>query len=154
MGRPRDFTATKQRCSMCKKWLPYSDFWKSCSRLSGLNSRCIACDVSRLPYHRENHKKRHLKDPRPEMISGARHRAKRDGIPFSLTVSDVYIPLFCPVLGTPIKWSAGRGNSNSPTLDRIIPALGYVIGNVVVVSHRANRLKNDATLEELKKLTR
>lgn len=41
----------------------------------------------------------------------------------------------------------------SPTLDKIIPALGYVPGNVWVISHRANTIKSDASLEELKTLT-
>jgi len=30
--------------------------------------------------------------------------------------------------------------------------MGYVKGNVWVISHRANRIKNDATLLELEKL--
>ena len=30
-----------------------------------------------------------------------------------------------------------------------ISALGYVLGNVVVISQRANQLKSDGTLEEL-----
>ena len=36
-----------------------------------------------------------------------------------------------------------------PSLDRIDGAKGYVKGNVRVISHRANMLKNDATIEEL-----
>jgi hypothetical protein len=38
---------------------------------------------------------------------------------------------------------------NQPSLDRVIPALGYVPGNVRVISFRANRLKQDATAEEV-----
>ena len=38
---------------------------------------------------------------------------------------------------------------NSPTIDRIVPELGYVKGNVVVVSAKANRIKNDATITEI-----
>lgn len=37
----------------------------------------------------------------------------------------------------------------SPTLDRIVPDKGYVRENVWVISGRANRIKNDATIEEL-----
>ena len=40
----------------------------------------------------------------------------------------------------------------SPSLDQIVPGLGYVKGNVQVISHRANTLKSDGTLEEFKKL--
>ena len=36
-----------------------------------------------------------------------------------------------------------------PSLDRIIPELGYVKGNVVFISMRANSIKQDATEQEL-----
>ena len=43
-----------------------------------------------------------------------------------------------------------RGASdNSPTLDKIIPEMDYVRGNIAVMSSRANRIKNDASLAEL-----
>lgn len=49
--------------------------------------------------------------------------------------------------------SYGRKNSpNSPSLDRIVPERGYVRGNVVIVSFRANRAKSDLTIAELKQL--
>lgn len=40
----------------------------------------------------------------------------------------------------------------SPTLDRIVPSRGYVVGNVAVISMRANRLKSDASVAELQAL--
>lgn len=40
----------------------------------------------------------------------------------------------------------------SPSLDRIDNRLGYVKGNVIVVSHRANAIKRDATLDELRRI--
>jgi hypothetical protein len=53
----------------------------------------------------------------------------------------------CPVLLIPLVW--GFGNDSSPSLDRTIPNLGYVRGNVAFISGRANRIKSDATTEEL-----
>lgn len=75
-----------------------------------------------------------------------------DHIPFNLEESDVIIPDTCPVLGIPIKIHTGRGGyfPDSPTIDRIIPELGYIKGNIKVISFRANLLKTNATLEELK----
>ena len=38
---------------------------------------------------------------------------------------------------------------HSPTLDRIIPKLGYIKGNVQVVSALANRIMSDATVNQV-----
>lgn len=46
--------------------------------------------------------------------------------------------------------STNKRHDGSPTIDRIINDLGYVKGNVIVISWRANRIKSDATLAELK----
>ena len=42
------------------------------------------------------------------------------------------------------------GRFNSPALDRIDNTKGYIRGNVWVISHRANQMKVDANIEELK----
>ncbi|UOF81207.1 restriction endonuclease pacI-beta-alpha-metal hnh motif 1.97A [Caudoviricetes sp.] len=47
-----------------------------------------------------------------------------------------------------------RPNDNSPSVDRLVPHLGYVPGNVRVISWRANILRRDATTRELKKLVK
>lgn len=81
-------------------------------------------------------------------LYGARCRAREKGIPFALTMGDLPpIPEVCPVLGIPIlEQGTGPG---TPSLDRIVPALGYVPGNVRFISWRANTLKSDATAAEL-----
>lgn len=65
------------------------------------------------------------------------------------------MPATCPVLGTPL--AVGRGDRNSPgpspcspSIDRIEPHLGYVKGNVRTISFRANEIKKNATLAELR----
>lgn len=84
------------------------------------------------------------------MLANAKARAKANEIPFSITIADVVIPDVCPVLGIPIRTKGGR--ENAPSLDKVIPSLGYTTGNVRVISMRANRLKSDATPEELRAL--
>jgi len=88
-------------------------------------------------------------------IGSAKRRAKRDGVPFSIT-GDYLLSIAtdeCPVFHTPFEWGLsglGQGNAkpNGPTLDRIEPHLGYVEGNVAFISYRANRLKDDGTMQE------
>ena len=82
-----------------------------------------------------------------------RRRALALGLPFSLRPSDIVVPRVCPVLGFPLIRGDGRGRPDQlATIDRIIPARGYVHGNVRIISMRANRLKNNSSLRELEAL--
>ena len=94
-------------------------------------------------------KERRDKHPSYNMLSNAKKRAKDLSLPFNLDLEDIVIPSTCPLLGIPIEKGIGTYADNSPTLDRIFPHLGYTKGNVWVVSMRANRIKQDASLEEL-----
>lgn len=86
-----------------------------------------------------------------ELWCWLKRRAKKKEVRFNIGVEDIPdIPDFCPVLNIPIKANDAAGPlDSSPSIDRIIPELGYVKGNIRVVSNRANRLKADATLEEM-----
>jgi hypothetical protein len=86
------------------------------------------------------------------MCRKAAVRAKHNGLDFNIHPDMFTIPIICPVLGIPITIQHGRPTDNSPTLDRIDNTKGYVVGNVWIISQRANRIKNDATLTELKLL--
>jgi hypothetical protein len=96
-------------------------------------------------------KLQHLK----RYLNNARSRAARDNVPFSLTLQDLIDIATdeCPIFHTPFVWGAsglgkGKTRSNSPTLDRILPELGYVKGNVAFLSYRANRIKDNGTMQE------
>lgn len=41
---------------------------------------------------------------------------------------------------------------NSPSIDKVDPELGYIKGNIRVISFKANRMKQDNTKEQLEKL--
>lgn len=79
-------------------------------------------------------------------------RAKGSGLPFNIEYSDIQIPDVCPILGIVLRRNKVNPGPSSPTLDKIIPNLGYVKGNVQVISRRANELKSNATLEEIQAL--
>ena len=87
------------------------------------------------------------------MLRCARHRAKVNKIPFNIEIQDIIIPEVCPLLEIPLILDLPRIGPNSPSLDRLVPSLGYVKGNVTVISHRANTLKNNASIDELMLLT-
>lgn len=99
---------------------------------------------------RSYQKQRRILDIRVSMLNEAKKRAKKKELPFDLTKEDIVIPEFCPVLGIPLVVGVGKQSPNSPSLDRKINELGYVVGNVEVISLKANTLKSDATIEELK----
>lgn len=86
-------------------------------------------------------------------LGQAKRRALAAGIPFTISMRDIPLPTYCPVLGIPINYKGTnkRGFINdSPSIDRIDPSQGYIPGNVMIISWRANRIKSDATLTELR----
>ena len=100
-----------------------------------------------------NQKNRRYRSPENALLTSARCRAKKKNLEFNLSVQDIIIPDKCPVLGISFCTNNDKKrNSSSPSLDRIDNTKGYIKGNVIVISWRANRLKNDATVEELYKI--
>lgn len=83
------------------------------------------------------------------LYSQIRFRAKRRGLEFTITRDDIVVPTHCPILGIPLIFTEGHHTDNSPSLDRIDNLKGYIPGNVHVISWRANRIKCDATPQEL-----
>jgi hypothetical protein len=92
------------------------------------------------------------KNPATYLLSVCKARAKKLGVPFNLTKEDIVIPEFCPVFGTRLEHGTKPFHDNSPSLDRFKPELGYVKGNIYIISFRANRIKGNATLEEIEKV--
>lgn len=92
-----------------------------------------------------------INNPKQMMLNAARERAKAGGYSCTITTADIVIPDRCPLLDIKLQHSRGSGTvqHGSPSLDKIKPELGYVPGNVWVISHRANQIKNDASLAEL-----
>lgn len=86
-----------------------------------------------------------------KMWRRAKARAKERGMAFDIDKSDLVIPSYCPILGIKLECHSGSsgGKYNSPSLDKIIPSLGYVKGNIQVISDRANKMKADASISEL-----
>jgi hypothetical protein len=93
-----------------------------------------------------------------EIWSSAKVRAKKNNLNFNIELEDIQIPEICPILNIPLfsnitkEGNVPQPSINSPTLDKIIPELGYVKGNIRIISNKANRLKSNMTIKELKNL--
>lgn len=148
---------SKKKCSKCgvRKTL---DNFRRRSDNGKLRNECRQCERERKqlpailpPTERDPDNPRDLKEiAMKRMLSGAKTRAKEKGLMFNLHYEDINIPNLCPVLKIPlIPSNDGLLNDNSPSLDRLIPYLGYVKGNVKVISMKANRIKTNATSHEI-----
>lgn len=162
-----------KRCSKCNEIKPESEFTKNKNRPDGLTVWCKSCNKKardsyyllnknkikkRVKKFKEENKEHLLNQSKiyraryrvKRMLYAARYRAKSLGLPFDIDIEDVTIPEYCPVLKIKLNTDCNAQTRNSPSLDRIIPKLGYVKGNVKVMSWQANTMKNDASVEELK----
>jgi hypothetical protein len=84
-----------------------------------------------------------------QMLIQARKRAKKKGWVCTLAHQDIVIPKYCPVLGIELRHGIKIRCANSPSLDRIDSSKGYTPDNIAVISEKANRIKNDATLSDI-----
>ena len=81
----------------------------------------------------------------------AQNRAINKGCDIDITLDDITIPILCPLLKIPIMLHSTRErHHNAPSIDRIYSTKGYTKDNIWIISHRANQLKSDATLSEMK----
>lgn len=179
-GKKRTFKAKEgqtKKCTKCGKELPLEDFNKGNS-LFGRRSICRDCEhliqntPERIARRRELElarranpeyvKKRNAKDRerihsselsyRKSMLRSAKARALKFNLEFNIDLDDIVLPKVCPLLNIPLSINSSN-KDYSYSLDKIDPKKGYVKGNVWVISFRANKIKNDASLSELELLT-
>lgn len=118
--------------------------------------RKLGTDIARRIKDKENYYANRAKETASGysryFLANIKRRCKLKGLPFDLTLDDLVIPEFCPVLGIKLVKRQGKFADDSPSVDRIVPSLGYVKGNVAIMSYRANRIKCHATIDELRKI--
>ena len=171
-----------KKCTKCKKIKDLPDFRVCNEALDGLQYRCRECQSAYDKIRYDNNNKEYFADkfrkwsrknaeyvneksfqwrknnPAKCLWSSAKQRAKVKNKPFTISFNDVVLPEFCPVLGMKLDYSKttrerkGGPRRNSASLDCIIPKLGYVPGNVAVISLRANSIKTDANSQEILKV--
>lgn len=136
-------------CTKCGKNKPLSDYASDKHKNGGLTSQCNTCRAAYAKHTR-------AKSPFAKVIAAKKHICKKKGLPFDLDenyLKSIYRPT-CPILGIEMiqmNQDNPRADENA-TLDRLIPSLGYVKGNVTFMSFRANRMKGDSTYDEVERL--
>jgi hypothetical protein len=111
------------------------------------NSRKYRAD--HLEEVRAKEKRYYTEHPEILLFKCASKRARERGLPCTITAEDIRgcIPRdgLCPITRQPFVRGEGKVGPQSMTLDRIIPELGYVHGNIAVISHLANTIKQSVT---------
>jgi hypothetical protein len=90
-----------------------------------------------------------------QLYNRLKSSSKKRNIPFNLKVTELNsltFPISCPILGIPLTVNREQSD-NSYSIDRIDSNKGYEIDNIIVISWKANRLKNNASSEELQKIS-
>jgi hypothetical protein len=123
-----------------EKRAKYLSYFKRVYEVSKEEKRLYKIDWASIP---EN--KVHL------ILNGIKYRCKKDNIPFDITIEDLMpFPTHCKYLGWELTTIHGEGRvDTNMSIDKINPELGYVKGNVQIISDMANRMKNSATKEQL-----
>ena len=145
------------RCNVTKPLSQFSYSWqtkdKHCYKCKDCAKERSADWKKRFPdryaQYKANERKKRTIDPIPTMLISAKSRAKKKGWIFNLKREDIKMPILCPIFGITLKTGLGKLVPESPSLDRINSSLGYVSGNVRIISHRANTIKSNATAQEL-----
>lgn len=105
-----------------------------------------------LKQQREYYYKKKSEDPIHILFIRLRSRAKEKGLRFNIEESDLKIPKRCPILNIPLYFTQGRQTANSPSVDRVNTKKGYVKDNVRIISNKANALKSDMSIEDIRRL--
>lgn len=140
-------------CAKCDVPLVPGENWAP-SRITRNHKICASCSYKNNLFNREA---RFTLDPVKErcifMRRNARASAGKRKLAFNISVQHLMdiAPQICPVFGEPLEYGNDKGNPHVASLDRIVPELGYVKGNVQIISFLANRMKSDASQEQLEK---
>ena len=145
---------SRNDCSRAGEVQPMENFYKYKRGFDGLSAACKTCVNKQRDEWR---RKKGLQTPKRERTyefepntwiaykyPRIRYRALKKGIPFDMEPSDLAdMPELCPVLGCKLDYDRRGDRRLWASVDRIIPALGYVKGNIRIISMAANLAKLD-----------
>jgi hypothetical protein len=134
-------------CSKCKEELPLSSFTKHSKNKDGLQGSCRECN-------KRSSKEWNANNKDSLILKRLKERSLQKGLDFDLTVTDINVPLKCPVFGFNLQRNHKVPLFNSPSVDRIDPTKGYTKDNVQIISQLANAMKQNATPKQLLQFAR
>ena len=139
-----NITLRMATCSICGKNTPISKHGPDwvCSKSKQLYK--ARHRIENRKYDKEFSKRY----PEKALYRHAKTRAKKYNIIFTITLKNIHIPSFCPILGIALYRSAGSNKDHLPSIDRIIPEKGYTAENIQIISWLANRLKANRGAED------
>jgi hypothetical protein len=174
LSKRHKVTIKEKECFICKKIKFSEEFPKNASLPGGLHSYCKLCTNTKNkegeyykksgairkeklhsdPIYRKKVNKQkqesRLRNIESVLLIECKRRSIKKNIDFNITIDDIVIPEYCPILLQPIVQGNKDNYKFSPSIDRIDNTKGYIKGNIQIISMHANRIKNSATIEELK----
>tara|TARA_B100001123_G_scaffold422595_1_gene531716 strand:- start:525 stop:1250 length:726 start_codon:yes stop_codon:yes gene_type:complete len=129
-------------------------------------SKCIKCkklELHKTISYRSVCMKCAKKNPKTNTLENnlfiaAKNRARKKNIEFSIHIDDIIIPKICPVFKIKLhlvkddKSQSHKSRLMVPSLDRISSDKGYIKGNIVVLSYKANIIKGQGSAEQHRKI--
>lgn len=89
------------------------------------------------------------------LVATNRYKATKQGILFDLNPGQIIIPVRCPYLGVVLTTIRGKGfQPTNASIDRIDPTKGYTHDNIQIISRKANMMKQNASMHELRTFAR
>lgn len=135
-------------CGCCKQLKSLEDYHRNIKHSSGYERLCKSC---RKVYSANRYKKNWFH----QTYLLKKSWCKSKGIPFDLDreyLESIWTDT-CPITGR-VFVKGNKQSPDCPSLDRKIPEKGYIKGNVCFISARMNRLKDNASVQELEAVIR
>lgn len=136
-----------KKCKICGEIKELKDFAPSSVR----KKKCLE-DISRNQCRaccNKARQKAYIKRVETSIMANIKARVRKEHLEFNLTYEDIIIPEKCPILEVPLIRGTKKNYAFTPTADRIDNTKGYIKGNIKIISMLANKMKNNATKEQL-----
>lgn len=143
-----------------------ADMFTKGNNSTGLSITCRACKniwakerrMADRDYYLTKETKRRHDFPAKTLLIQIKYKCRKFNIPINITAEDIEAVWpkdnKCPIFGTIFEIGKGVVGPKSATVDRFDPNLGYVVGNIHVICHKANGIKNNGSALDVMKVAK